>query len=83
MKLLYFAWLRDKTGRAQEEVAPPDGVSTVVELLDWLETRGPEFEEALKDRAAVKVAVNQDYARADTPVGAEDEVAIFPPVTGG
>ena len=83
MKLLYFAWLREKTGTAFEEVSPPDSVATVADLLDWLETRGPEFEAALSDRDAIKVAINQDYAGLDSPLSAEDEVAIFPPVTGG
>lgn len=83
MKLLYFAWLREKTGTASEEVSPPNSVETVADLLNWLETRGPEFEAALQDRDAIKVAINQDYARLDTPLGADDEIAIFPPVTGG
>ncbi len=83
MKLLYFAWLKVKIGVAEEEVAPPPEVTTVAELLDWLETRGPGYVEALADRSALGVAVNQEYARPDEPVGPDDEVALFPPVTGG
>jgi molybdopterin synthase sulfur carrier subunit len=83
MKLLYFAWLKVKIGVAEEEVAPPPEVTTVAELLDWLETRGPGYAEALADRSALGVAVNQEYARPDEPVGPDDEVALFPPVTGG
>lgn len=83
MKLLYFAWLRQKTGIGEEEVAPPPEVATVGALLDWLEGRGPGFAEALADRAAIRVAVNQDYARESDPVKPGDEVALFPPVTGG
>ena len=83
MKLLYFAWLRTKTGIAEEQVNPPPEVRTVATLLNWLKARGPNFAAALADSAAVKVAVNQDYAGPDTPVAMGDEVALFPPVTGG
>ena len=83
MKLLYFAWLKTKTGVAEEEVAPPPEVTNVRELLDWLKGRGPGYAEALADLDAVRVAVNQDYARPGDPVAPGDEVALFPPVTGG
>ncbi len=83
MKLLYFAWLKTKTGMAEEDVAPPEGVATVGELLTWLEGRGPNFADALSDRQAIRVAVNQAYAKPGDPVGPDDEVALFPPVTGG
>ncbi len=83
MKLLYFAWLKTKTGMAEEDVAPPEGVATVGELLTWLEGRGPNFADALSDRQAIRVAVNQSYAKPGDPVGPDDEVALFPPVTGG
>ncbi len=83
MKLLYFAWLKVKIGVAQEEVAPPPAVGTVAELLDWLKTRGPGYAEALEDVSALRVAVNQEYARPGDPVGPDDEVALFPPGTGG
>jgi len=83
MKLLYFAWLKTKTGVAEEEVEPPAEVATVAELLDWLKGRGPGYAEALADLDAVRVAVNQDYARPSDAVGPDDEVALFPPVTGG
>lgn len=83
MKLLYFAWLRAKLGKASEELTPPAFVRTVGELLDWLETVSPAHKAALADRRAVKVAVNQDYAALDHPVKPGDEIALFPPVTGG
>jgi molybdopterin synthase sulfur carrier subunit len=83
MKLLYFAWIRSKIGIAEEEVAPPAEVTTVGALLDWLASRGPAYAEALKARAAVKAAVNQEYVEPDHPVRAGDEIALFPPVTGG
>jgi molybdopterin synthase sulfur carrier subunit len=82
MKVLYFAWLRAKTGTGEEEVAP-EGVATVGQLVDWLKARSPGHAEALSDLKVVRVAVNQDYVGWDAPVKAGDEVAFFPPVTGG
>jgi len=83
VKLLYFAWLKTKTGMAEEDVTPPEGVATVGELLTWLEDRGPNFADALSDRGAIRVAVNQAYAKPGDPIGPNDEVALFPPVSGG
>ena len=83
MKLLYFAWLRTKIGIASETLTPPDEVTDVGGLIDWLATRGPGYAEALANRDQVRVAVNQDYADRDHPIAPGDEVALFPPVTGG
>lgn len=83
MKLLYFAWLKSRIGMAEEELRLPAEVTSVGQLLDWLEGRGTNFAEALQDRDALRVAVNQEYAKLQDPVGPDDEVAIFPPVTGG
>ena len=83
MKVLYFAWLKAKTGMSEEEVSPPPEVTTVAGLLDWLKAQGPGHAEALADLSVVKVAVNQEYARPGDPVRPGDEVALFPPVTGG
>src|SRR3546814_14275934 len=63
VKLLYFAWLKTRTGMAEEEVTPPEGVATVGELLSWLEGRGPNFAAAFSDRRAIRDAVNQAYAQ--------------------
>ena len=83
MRLLYFAWLRAKIGTAEEEVTLPSQVLDVNGLLLWLKSRGPGYAEALKDLKIVRVAVNQDYVGLEHPVRNGDEVAIFPPVTGG
>jgi molybdopterin synthase sulfur carrier subunit len=83
MKLLYFAWLRARIGQGEEEFALPAGVSDVAGLLQYLQARGGRYAEALTDLSVVKVAVNQDYVGRDHPVRVRDEVAIFPPVTGG
>jgi molybdopterin synthase sulfur carrier subunit len=83
MRLLYFAWLRAKIGTAEEELALPSQVHDVNTLLQWLKSRGPGYADALKDLSAVRVAVNQDYVGPEHPIRDGDEVAVFPPVTGG
>ncbi len=83
MKLLYFAWLRTKIGAGSEEIEPPEGVADVAGLLDWLASRGGGYADALADLSLVRVAVNQEYVALDHPVAAGDEIALFPPVTGG
>lgn len=83
MKVLYFAWVRTKIGLAEEILPLPDGVETVGQLLAWLKARGGGFAEALKDTAFIRVAVNQEFATADIRLKDSDEVALFPPVTGG
>ncbi|MEX0758282.1 MAG: molybdopterin converting factor subunit 1 [Tistlia sp.] len=82
-RLLYFAWLKSHTGTAEEEVELPAGIATVGDLLAWLPSRGAGFAKALEDPSRIRVAVNQEYARSGDPVAAGDEVALFPPVTGG
>ncbi len=83
MNLLYFAWLKTRIGINEERISPPAEVRTVGALLDWLALRGPGYAAALADRRVVRVAVNQEYVGLDHPVGPDDEVALFPPVTGG
>ncbi len=83
MDLLYFAWLREKVGISDETVTLPEGVGDVGGLLEWLKGRGAGYAEALKDLSVVRVAVNQEFAAPTDPVTDGDEVALFPPVTGG
>lgn len=83
MKLLYFAWVRERTGLAEEEVSRPAEVGDVAALIDWLKARGAGYRAALDDLSAVRVAVNQEYVGLDHPLADGDEVAFFPPVTGG
>jgi molybdopterin synthase sulfur carrier subunit len=83
VKVLYFAWLRSKTGIAEETIALPPGVRTVAGLIEHLRARGGGYAEALADLSVVRVAVNQEFAELDQAVGAGDEIALFPPVTGG
>lgn len=83
MKLLYFAWLREKIGMAREDANPPEDITTVEELIHWQAQRGGGFEVAFADLSVVRVAVNQEYVAMDHVVKEGDEIAFFPPVTGG
>jgi sulfur-carrier protein len=83
LTILYFAWLRERTGLSQESVALPAGVRTVGDLVAWLAERSPGHASALANRRTVRCAVNQDFAEPTTAVHPGDEVAFFPPVTGG
>lgn len=83
MRVLYFAWMRERMGRAEEDLSLPPGIATVGELVDWLRARDAAGTAAFAETAIVRAAVNQEFAQPDTPVRDGDEVAFFPPVTGG
>jgi len=83
IRLLYFAWLRERIGLGEEEVALPPETATVAALVAWLRARGPGYEAAFGTTAPVRCAVNQNFAQPDAPVRPGDEIAFFPPVTGG
>lgn len=83
VKLLYFAWVREKTGVSSENVELPDTVTTVNQLIGWLKSRGPQFEAAFENEAAIRAAINQTHVAHDTPLKGASEIAFFPPVTGG
>jgi molybdopterin synthase sulfur carrier subunit len=81
--LLYFAWVRQKIGRGEEQIELPAGVKTVSDLAVWLQARGPGYADAFSDVEHLRVALNQEHVSFDATLGANDEVAFFPPVTGG
>jgi molybdopterin synthase sulfur carrier subunit len=83
VKVLYFASLRERVGRDAEEVDVPAGVSTISGLQQHLRSRGGEWERAFSEKRLVRAALNQDMASAAAPIKAGDEIAFFPPVTGG
>ena len=83
MRVLYFAWLRQRAGVGEEQVSPPPEVRDVGGLMRWLAARSPGHAAAFADPAQVRAAVNQDFCGPDHPVKPGDEVAFFPPVTGG
>ncbi|THD35472.1 MAG: molybdopterin converting factor subunit 1 [Sphingomonas sp.] len=77
IEVLYFAWVREGVGKAQERVDPPAEVKTVSDLIDWLR------HEVLADKAKLRAAIDQRFVPLDAPITGAREVAIFPPVTGG
>ena len=83
MTVLYFAWVRQKIGRGEETLTLPPDVKTVADLVAHLKSRGDGYGEAFADPARLRVAINQDHVGFDAPLGDGDEVAFFPPVTGG
>lgn len=83
VKVLFFANLREQLGTGVEEVDLPDSASTVAGLRMQLMRRGGAWQDVLADMKVVRVAVNQDMAAANAPLNPGDEVAFFPPVTGG
>lgn len=83
LTLLYFAWLRERIGRAEEELALPAGVRTVAQLIDHLAGRDAAHAAAFDSRSSVRCAVNQEFAPVTAELHPGDEVAFFPPVTGG
>lgn len=83
LEILYFAWVRDRMGKSQETLPLPPSTSTVAALATWLQNRDDAGRRAFADPASVRAAVNQDFATPATPIKDGDEVAFFPPVTGG
>ncbi|MFP9138211.1 molybdopterin converting factor subunit 1 [Devosia sp. XGJD_8] len=83
MKILYFAWLRERLNRGEEEVSPPAEVATVGNLIDWLAARDEAFALAVEKRALIKAAVDARLVNHDAPITGALVVALFPPMTGG
>lgn len=83
MLVLYFAWVRERIGLAEEVVSLPSDVVTVAGLVDLLATRGGGYAEAFADRARLRAAVDQQFVPLETALVGAKEVALFPPVTGG
>ena len=83
MTLLYFAWVRQKIGRGEEHLALPAQVRTIAELLEFLRARGAGYADAFSDLGRLRAALNQEHAPFHAPLCDDDEVAFFPPVTGG
>jgi len=83
VRILYFAWLRERAGRGEESVALPEHVGTIGSLMAWLALRDTGLAEAFAIPLLVRAAVNQQFASPETPIASGDEIALFPPVTGG
>jgi len=83
LKLSYFAWVRERIGRASEEVVPPQGVRTVGDLIGWLGERGEEYAYAFERPAIIRAAIDRVHVKHETPIANAREIAFFPPMTGG
>jgi molybdopterin synthase sulfur carrier subunit len=83
VKLLYFAWVRERIGRGEEMVEPPAGVATVAELMTWLAGRGEEYAFAFENPKVIRAAIDRTHVKPNAAIAGAREVAFFPPMTGG
>jgi len=83
VKLLYFAWVRERVGKPQEDVEPPAGVATVGDLMAWLAKRGDEYAHAFENPKIIRAAIDRAHVPPDTAIAGALEIAFFPPMTGG
>ena len=83
MKLRYFAWVRERIGKAEEDIEVPAGVGTVGELVAWLATRGEEYAYAFENQKVIRAAIDRTHVRPDASLKGATEIAFFPPMTGG
>jgi sulfur-carrier protein len=83
MKLRYFAWVRERVGKTDEDIDIPAGVATVGELMAWLASRGEEYAYAFANPKVIRAAIDKTHVQAATPIKGASEIAFFPPMTGG
>ena len=83
MKLVYFAWVRERIGKTDEEVSPPAEVRTVSDLAAWLAGQGEEYAHAFENPGVVRAAIDRKHVKPDAPIAGAREIAFFPPMTGG
>ena len=83
MKALYFAWVRERIGKAVEELAPPPEVTTIGEMIAWMKTRGEEYAYAFENGRSIRAAIDRTHVKHEAAIAGAREVAFFPPMTGG
>jgi molybdopterin synthase sulfur carrier subunit len=83
VKILYFAWVRERVGKAEETVEPPAGIATVGDLMGWLAGRGEEYAHAFDNPKVIRAAIDRTHVKAGAAIAGAREVAFFPPMTGG
>ncbi|KAA2236073.1 molybdopterin converting factor subunit 1 [Salinarimonas soli] len=83
LKIVYFAWVRERVGKPEETVELPDGIATVLDLVRWLKGRGEEYEHAFENEGVVRAAIDHVHVKPATALGDAREIAFFPPMTGG
>jgi molybdopterin synthase sulfur carrier subunit len=83
VRLLYFAWVRERVGKPEETVEPPASVKTIADLVAWLAARGEEYAHAFENPKVVRAAIDRAHVKADAAIAGAREIAFFPPMTGG
>jgi molybdopterin synthase sulfur carrier subunit len=83
VKILYFAWVRERIGKGEEVVEPPAQVATVADLMGWLAGRGEEYAFAFDNPKVIRAAIDRTHVKPDAAIAGASEVAFFPPMTGG
>jgi sulfur-carrier protein len=83
MKLRYFAWVRERVGKTEEDIEVPADVANIGELMAWLASRGEEYAYAFANPKVIRAAIDKIHVQAATPIKGADEIAFFPPMTGG
>ncbi|MGH7247996.1 MAG: molybdopterin converting factor subunit 1 [Pseudomonadota bacterium] len=83
MKVCYFAWVRERVGKAEEEIEPPAAIATVGELMAWLAGKGEQYAYAFENPKVIRAAIDRAHVRADARIEGAAEIAFFPPMTGG
>ena len=83
LKIRYFAWVRERIGKPEEEIEPPAGIATVGELVAWLTRRGEEYAHAFENPKVIRAAIDRSHVRPDAAIAGAKEIAFFPPMTGG
>ena len=83
LKLIYFAWVRERVGKPEEEVDAPADIATVGELMTWLAGRGEEYAHAFANPRVVRAAIDRTHVKPEAPIAGAREIAFFPPMTGG
>lgn len=83
LRLVYFAWVRERIGRAEETLSPPAEARTILDLVRWLKTRGEGYEAAFANETVVRAAIDHAHVKPDAPLAGAREIAFFPPMTGG
>jgi sulfur-carrier protein len=83
MKLRYFAWVRERIGKTDEDIEVPAGITTVGDLMTWLAARGEEYANAFENPRVIRAAIDRSHVRSEAAIGGAREIAFFPPMTGG
>ena len=83
IKVLYFASVRERVGKPEEEIEPPAGIATVSQLMTWLAARGEQYAHAFENPKVIRAAIDRKHVRSDARIEGAGEIAFFPPMTGG